>query len=130
VKAKQAARKKRKAAPEAVIVADCEVCRELPAHLHADLANDEALPDIVERLEIVSHTVELDSGIPGGHESGQLLRCPRCGVHYWYRHYYEGGARLGPPGYDSDDYLTRLSSEQEARLRAELGLKPGRKKSS
>jgi ankyrin repeat protein len=77
--------------------AACPSCKTLPDHLHADLAQDEKLPDCAYQMEIVA-----------GVQRNQLKKCPFCGTYYQFtsEHTY---LVLGD---EDDEWLTRLNTKQ------------------
>jgi hypothetical protein len=93
----------------------CTFCREIPDSIEVDVANGEKVPLAMDQFEVVLEE-RVTSMVPGASEKLYVLKCLRCEGWYSYETYYEGGARPGPPGYDSLVSITRLTKAEAMEL--------------
>jgi hypothetical protein len=93
-------------APAYISIADCPICARFPQKVSEDIR--ESAPKLIpaELNELVL-VLEIDDDSTPAYCSSitRLLRCPRCGTHYYYNHYDDDGQHFMDP--TSDDITVR-----------------------
>jgi hypothetical protein len=93
-------------APAYVSIADCPICTRIPQKVSVDIQRSEStlVPREVNDLLTVLE-IEDDSTPAYCTSVTRLLKCPKCGTHYYYNHFDDDGQHFMDP--TADDITVR-----------------------
>jgi len=91
----------RKARNKSISIADCDICKNIPSKISADLEHGEE-KEIPPEIDKLSKIVELDDDNTPAYctSTTRLLKCPSCGCYYYYNHYDDDGQHFMDPTFD------------------------------
>jgi hypothetical protein len=93
-------------APAYISIADCPICARFPQKVSEDIR--ESAPKLIPaELNELLVVLEIDDESTPAYctSTTRLLKCPKCGTHYYYNHYDDDGQHFMDP--TSDDITVR-----------------------